>query len=233
MFLTKFLPVNDIRKCLKGDYKCVASVITDFTQEHSDGYEEWNVKGFNPLEVEKIDINSKSSSSVNVHLQILNAKIYGFKGLHNTRVKGFGEDIRGPHVIYTDADILSLLGDYTVSGKVLILPIRGAGKCNVTYIQPKYEVKFKGEPVNIDGRTHLKIVDFKLNMKINKFFVNLENLFNDAKISKEMNVFFNENWEDIFKELKDPICRGIEGHVRDVYSAVFKTVPYDELFLEK
>lgn len=208
-------------------------MISNFSVEHSDGFEAWNVKAFNPLEVDKVDISSKGSSSVNIHLQILNAKLYGFKGLRNTRVKGFGDDIRGPHVIYADAEILSLLGDYTVSGKVLILPIRGTGKCNVTYIQPKYEVKFIGEPVVVNGRTHLRIVDFKLNMKISRSIVNLENLFNDARISKGMNLFFNENWEDIFKELKDPICRGIEGHIRDVYSEVFKAVPYDELFLKQ
>lgn len=208
-------------------------MFTEFTADHSEGFDTWNVDGFNPLEVKKIDINSKGSSSVNIHLQILNAKIYGFKGMNTTKIKGFGEDIRGPHVVYSEGEIMSLLGDYTVGGKVLILPIRGAGKCNVTYIQPKYEVKFKGEPVVKDGKTYMKIVDFKLNMKIKKFIVYYENLFNDSRISKEMNVFFNENWEDIFKELKDPICRGIEGHIQGVYSKVFQSIPYDELFLEQ
>lgn len=143
------LPGEEIRKCSKGDHKCITSVFTEFAEDHSDGFEGWNVKGFNPLEVDKIDINSKGSSSVNIHLQILNAKIYGFKGMNTTKVKGFGDDIRGPHVIYSDSQILSLLGDYTVDGKVLILPIRGDGKCNVTYVLPKYEVKFTGEPLTL------------------------------------------------------------------------------------
>lgn len=207
-------------------------MFTEFTADYTEGYKEWNVKGFNPLEVDKIDINSNTSSSVNIHLQILNAKIFGFKKMNATKIKGFGDEIRGPHVLYADADFLSLLGGYTVGGKVLILPIRGAGRCNVTYVKPKYEVKFIGEPMEKNGRTHLKITDFKLNMKIKKFIVYFENLFNDVKISKQLNIFFNENWEDIFKELKDPICRGIEGHIRDVYSEVFNKVPYDDLFLK-
>lgn len=218
---------------MKGDSQCIASVFTEVGADYSDGFQKWNIQGFNPLEVDKIDINSTGSSSVNIHLQILNAQIYGFKGMKTTKVKGFSEDIEGPHVVYSDAEMLSVLGDYTAGGRVLILPIRGAGKCNVTYIQPKYEVKFKGEAEIVNGKKYLKIVDFKLNMKIKKSIVNFDNLFNDAKISQELNLFFNENWMDIFKELKDPICRGIEGHIRDVYSAVFKSVPYDDLFLDK
>lgn len=46
--------------------------------------------------------------------------------------RGFGKDIAKKHELQVDAEKLSLEGPYEIKGKVLILPISGSGKSNLT-----------------------------------------------------------------------------------------------------
>jgi len=45
---------------------------------------------------------------------------------------GFGKDLTGKHEVRIIAKTFSLVGPYNINGKVLILPISGTGKSNMT-----------------------------------------------------------------------------------------------------
>lgn len=52
--------------------------------------------------------------------------------LNSSTSSGFGKDLTGPHALYIGGDYVALAGKYEVQGRVLLLPINGAGDSNIT-----------------------------------------------------------------------------------------------------
>lgn len=46
--------------------------------------------------------------------------------------RGFDENIEGKYEFRARGPQVSLLGPYTISGKILVLPIQGEGQSNIT-----------------------------------------------------------------------------------------------------
>lgn len=64
-----------------------------------------------------------------------------------------------------------------------------------------------------------------------RFIPHFTNLFNDEKLSKNMNLFLQQNSDDIFREVKVSIENAVAGVVKDVLSGPFGKFPYKDLFL--
>lgn len=65
-------------------------------------------------------------------------------------------------------------------------------------------------------------------------WVHFDNLYNgDQILGNTTNLFLNENWEDIFNELKGTIFEAFALIVQQVLNNIFGKVPYEELFLSK
>lgn len=198
----------------------------------SGGEDSISLEKFNPLEVKALRINTDASNPVFLDLRVTEGKLSGLQGMKVTKAKGFGKNLEGPHSLTSTGNKVSLIGKYTANGKVLLLPVRGDGPSNFTFLDPIYVVKFKGEPVEKNGKTYLKIKDFDLKIKISRMITQVDNLFNDPVLSKEMNKFFNENWSEIYGELRVSINKAMSEHFERVYRGVFDNIPYNELFTE-
>jgi hypothetical protein len=87
-----------------------------------------------PLFIKKIGIDQGGSGPVNLKLDLSNAQMEGFSQLKFRSIQGLGKnidkakiDIKYFHPLY------ALTGDYKANGKVLILPVQGEGKANITF----------------------------------------------------------------------------------------------------
>jgi hypothetical protein len=60
--------------------------------------------------------------------------------------------------------------------------------------------------------------------------MNFENLFNDKALSDNMNMFLNENWQELLAELKPNIATTFGEIIENVINNVFSKRPYKELF---
>lgn len=59
----------------------------------------------------------------------------------------------------------------------------------------------------------------------------LSNLYNgDKLLGDNTNLFLNENWRDIFNEIKKSVFSAFAQIGENVITNVFSKVPYDELF---
>ncbi|KAL5283723.1 to.2 family protein [Megaselia abdita] len=221
---------DTIKKCPYEDHKCIEEMATIIMDKFSNGEESIHLENFNPLEVKQLRINTDATNPVYLDLRVTEAVLTGLKGMKISKAKGFGKDLKGPHSLTSTGKAVSLVGKYTANGKVLLLPVRGDGPSNFTFLDPIYTVKFKGEPVEKNGKTYLKVKDFDLKINISRMITRVDNLFNDPILSKEMNKFFNENWSEIYGELRQAINRAMSDHFERVYRGVFDNVPYDELF---
>lgn len=57
---------------------------------------------------------------------------YNHRSLWIVSFRGFDENIEGKYELRAKGPQVSLLGPYTIAGKILILPIQGEGQSNIT-----------------------------------------------------------------------------------------------------
>lgn len=148
---------------------------------------------------------------------------------------GFGRDPdKNQHEVFGRVPKLSLHGDYKVNGRVLILPIQGDGKASLVFENVNMSAKFKPIFIEKKGKQYLQAgSSFKLDFDMENMQIKLTNLFNgDKALGDNMNVFLNENWRDILKELKPAISYAIEEVFKSIVNRIFNKVPYYEMFLE-
>uniref|UniRef100_A0A1A9WGV7 Haemolymph juvenile hormone binding protein n=1 Tax=Glossina brevipalpis TaxID=37001 RepID=A0A1A9WGV7_9MUSC len=208
---------NDPKPCNYGDSECDNSI---------------NMLSIDPLITDKIRINQGAENPVNIDITFSNSKVYGLSTSVAHDIKGFGKDLKTKHEIFFKVPgSISLIGDYIVKGKVLILPLQGEGKSNMTLVEPECRISFIGGSVEKDGNIYMKPEKFHMHVNIKRSIYNFENLFNgDKALGDNMNKFLNENWKDIFDETKDSISKEFGVVVKHVIEQVFAKYPYAKYF---
>lgn len=100
-------------------------------------------------------------------------------------------------------------------------------------VRPTVVLKeLQGKPFEKNGKTYMKLERVIITIdKVEKMYIQLENLFNGNKqLSDQMNIFLNENWSDIIKELMPAIESALEAVVKEIGNRLFSKIPYAEFF---
>lgn len=84
------------------------------------------------------------------------------------------------------------------------------------------------------GKQYMQTSDaFKLDFDMANAQIHFTNLFNgDKALGDNMNLFLNENWRDILKELKPAITYAIEEVLKSIINRIFNKVSYYDMFLD-
>lgn len=118
-----------------------------------------------------------------------------------------------------------------MDGKVLILPVQGKGQSNLTLLNNESSIKFTGKPVTKNGKVYLQTDDLKLSVQPEKMIVQFGNMFNgDPVLGPTTNQFLNENWSDIYKELRPSVEAAFGKVVETLINNVFASVQYKNAF---
>ncbi|XP_013113707.1 protein takeout [Stomoxys calcitrans] len=224
---------TDPKPCSHGDTECVAKLIEFFIHEKSQGDASINLAGIDPLQIKEIHIKQGAESPVNIELDFKDNQIIGLKDAKVVKVKGFGKDLTKKHDIHLVVPQIDLVGNYKVDGKILILPISGKGTNNITLFNTDLRIQFTGVSMEKDGSTYMNIEKFRLDLDPKGMHFKIDNLFNgDKALGDNMNLFLNENWQDIFREIKASITSAFGQIFQSVISHVFTKYPYDKYFVE-
>lgn len=71
-------------------------------------------------------------------------------------------------------------------------------------------------------------------MTLTRLYMYFENLYNgDKLLGPATNQFINENWQDIYGELKQSILKSMALVLQDATNKAFSKVPYEDLFLKE
>jgi len=124
-----------------------------------------------------------------------------------------------------------MIGDYEMSGRILLLPITGNGKANITLINTKIEHRLIGEPFEKDGVKYMRLKEYRVVFDPKRVYMHFDNLFNDKTLSQTMNRFLNDNWETVFSELKVGYAKSFGIIFRDLSNKLFEKIPFDNIFL--
>lgn len=96
-----------------------------------------------------------------------------------------------------------------------------------------FYVRFNGKAVTRNGKTYLKAENVKLSFSLSRMIFHLTNLYNgDKLLGANTNLFLNENWLDIFTEIKKSVFSAFSQISESVLNNIFTKVPYDELFYQ-
>ncbi|KAH8283812.1 hypothetical protein KR054_002499, partial [Drosophila jambulina] len=218
---------DDPQPCNYGDGKCIANFINSLLSKRS-GEEDpsLNLRRLDPMMVQRMVIDQPSNNGVGISLNFTDNLVHGFKDIRVVGVKGFGKNLTEEHAIKMVGKSMSLVGPYSVKGKVLILPVSGSGHTNNKAI-----IRFSGQPLEKDGETYLDVTDVKLTLKPGSISFLFTNLFNgDKALADSVNAFVNENSEVIYQEASASIDQAFQQLFLDLIKGVFAHRPYAKLF---
>lgn len=184
-----------------------------------------------PLFITSLTVN-QGSRQIGLAMTIKNFNIYG---LRNTKFKRARTELEKQHIEW-DFEIprVEILGQYDISGKVLILPIVGTGDANVTITNLKITYKYDWTYVTRNGKQYMNVTTSKLLFENGKTYFDLKNLFNGDKIlGPQMNFFLNDNWQEVTRELGPAVGDAIGEVFRQLLTSIAELVPWEYIYPEK
>ncbi|XP_054726281.1 protein takeout-like [Anastrepha obliqua] len=221
------------KPCKFGDKTCIMNTIEYLMHEKSQGFASLNLVKTEPLRVAKIVMKQGGESPVNIDLTFTNNDVTGFSEIKMNNVKGFGKELTTKHDLYVTAPVLSLIGDYSIKGRVLVLPITGTGTSNITMVNVKIHIQFTGAPMQKSDGIYMNVKDVRLRVDPSRMIFNFDNLFNGDKVLGDtMNNFLNENWKDIYEEVRATFANAFAQIFSALIHKVFSKYPYEKYFLE-
>uniref|UniRef100_A0A1B0CZX5 Uncharacterized protein n=2 Tax=Phlebotomus papatasi TaxID=29031 RepID=A0A1B0CZX5_PHLPP len=212
----------------------MTQVAQNLIKDHYNGLPSLNLLPLDPVTIKTISIENSGNKAVNIRLVFHNVTLHGLKDIAIKKITGFPKDFEGSkNEVEFIAPIIQLVGQYSINGKVLILPIQGNGQSNFTLENVKIRVRFTGKKVTKNQKDYFQTDDTKITMTTTKLWLNFDNLYNGDKLLGETtNAFLNENWMDIFNELKPDISKSYASAIQTIINNIFAKLPYREYFIE-
>ncbi|XP_017052725.1 protein takeout isoform X1 [Drosophila ficusphila] len=249
---------SGIEKCAITDEQCLVNGVNYVLRNYAQsGIKQLGLIPLDPLHIKKFKIARNPHSPVNIDLSFHEVDLLGLQQAVAKRVSGFKSDLGHPIELVMSVPEIVVKGPYSVDGRVLILPITGKGNAEIKL--SKYRLLFRfimqlnlNSIYNInptvktkvralikfrrvskgDHQTFAEVVDIKVDIDPAHVTYHLENLFNGQKdLSENMHVLINENWQDIFTELKPGIGEAFALIAKAVLDRIFGKLPLEQLFL--
>ncbi|XP_065371506.1 protein takeout [Calliphora vicina] len=209
--------------------KCLVDAVNKAIQVLKPGNKEFGIPPLEPLAVKSLIIDA-GTAPINLRQTMKNVLVNDM--ISTSKIKRYRTDLDN-HLIICDSvtDRIEMLGDYEMSGRILLLPITGSGRANITLVSSKIEHRLIGEPFEKDGVKYMRLKDYRVSFSPKRVYMHFENLFNDATLSQTMNRFLNDNWETVFNELKTGYAKSFGKIFREISNRLFENVPMDLMFL--
>jgi len=222
-----------IHKCRIGDTECIKATTNVVLKEFFSGEPRIALAAVDPLKISRMQLKQGGSSPVNIELNFHDVELRGLQHFTCIHMEGFTENPEGVYDMKFKGPKLVLSGPYSINGQILVLPIRGSGMSNFTLYDPELHVRFNGKVKNKNGKVHLYTDDLRMTFKISKMQAYFGNLFNgDRLLGETTNRFLNENWKDIFNEIKGSIFDAFSLITQSMLNSMWSHHDYKRLFLE-
>lgn len=220
-----------MKKCKIDDYACMiedTNILLKKNDFHSFGF-----PTFDPLLIEKMDIEQGGNRSVTINLKFRKVHLRGMADAKMYKISGFEADPDKNKIeMRFKTPKGTIEGPYAINGKMLILPIQGKGNITLELYNLDVALKFLTKKVIKDGKIYMGIEKSKLRYTVTGARVKFTNLFNGDKVlGDNMNAFLNENWQILLDELQKPISDGFGEVFRSMMDQIVLSTPYEDLFL--
>ncbi|XP_063224136.1 protein takeout-like [Bacillus rossius redtenbacheri] len=194
------------------------------------GDAKYHIPVLDPLHLKHIEI-TQGTGPVKISLALDDLDLTGLNDVELKSVN-FGVNQRDIGIeVLIKVPALTFESKYKIVGQVLILPIKGDGDMNVRFENTQVMIKISYDLAKKeDGKEYMKLHDSSLHFKITKAIFEFKNLFNgDKTLGDNMNLFLNENWQEVLTELKPVLLEAIKPVLLPIIDNLFTAVPFDEV----
>ncbi|XP_020811587.1 protein takeout [Drosophila serrata] len=225
---------SGIQRCEIQDQNCVKNGVNHVLRNFAKtGIKELALIPLDPLHVTTFKIARNPNSPVNIDLSFHEVDILGLHLGNAKQVSGFTPDLSRKVELIMDVPEIIVKGPYAVDGRVLILPIVGKGKAVIRLKDCKIRAQIKFKAVHKgEHQTFAEVESASVDIDPSHVTYHLEGLFNGQKeLSDNMHVLINENWHEIFNELKPSIGEAFGLITKSVLGRIFGKLPLEHLFV--
>ncbi|XP_026275999.2 protein takeout-like isoform X2 [Frankliniella occidentalis] len=226
----------DIKRCARTDpkfFSCLRDAVQDTLPKLKNGLPKLGLPPLDPLLVSELRI-SQGDGPVGLNLVFKDLVTTGL--LDNDKVYNTEIDLENLTINATFLFPRAIAtSNYTVNGRVLLLPVTGAGGSKVVLKDCTCKWHIQGKRIKKkDGKEYMDIQTTEIKMTPKKMELQLDNLFGgDPRLGTTMNRVLNDNWELVYNEIGSSFEIAYAEVVRQHARSLFLHVPLDELFPEK
>ncbi|KAK3927384.1 Protein takeout [Frankliniella fusca] len=227
------LPSN-FKRCRADDPKlneCLRVAVEDAFHKMKDGISSLGVLPVDPLKVDRIKIN-QGQGSVSLNMDLSNIII---SGLAHTSMTNYSADLPNG-ILRTETFTKTLRMDFNhvVGGRILLLPIRGAGPGTITLSDLTVHHYLKSVPkTKKDGKTYWNLQEYKVKFIPKHISMDFKGLFGgDGRLGDQLNTFLNQNALIIYEEIGGAFEDAFSAVFKEVTTRVFSKVPYNDIFIK-
>lgn len=231
----KSLP-SYLKSCKRKDpalNKCVKEMLETLIKRSPKGLPELKIPQMEPFVIPKVTVDQGSSEAVNLKATFNDLTTTGLTKAQVTDVKVVLE----PEPSFDFAfhiPALRMESNYIIDGKVLVVPIKGSGRSDVNLTDVTGRVKLGAKFVEKNGKKHIQLTKRDMELGTKNAHFHFDNLFDGNKeLGETTNTFINENWREIYKEVKPVVAETIANVARTYLKNVLDEYSYDDIFPEK
>ncbi|XP_021930050.1 protein takeout isoform X2 [Zootermopsis nevadensis] len=127
--------------------------------------------------------------------------------------------------------MLYTVAQYEVSGRILLIPIKGNGPFYGNWSECTAHVTLDGDLEDRSGFKFVRFNTLRIVFTMGKGRVELRNLFNGDKVLGDaVNSAINSNFKQVLKELQHPIEKALEDAILEIANDCVRDFTYDQLF---
>ncbi|XP_053985809.1 protein takeout-like [Hylaeus volcanicus] len=209
--------------------QCLSNAVRDAIVSLAGGLKSFKILPIEPLAVDSVKIG-ESQGSVTLRQEYRNIKLHGLT--KNLQIKNYHIDW-DKCLLSSDSfnPQVDFIANYRVDGKILLLPVKGSGKSNITMHNLKSHNDIYCEKYQKNGDTYLRIKKYVVKFFPAQVTLRFDNLFDgDTILGEQMNRFINENSNLLFKELQSPYEETFGLVFTKIANDIFSRVPFNKIF---
>ncbi|KAH8294841.1 hypothetical protein KR018_003528 [Drosophila ironensis] len=191
------------------------------------GIPELYIPRMEPLIVPEVKMD-QDSGAIYLHSVYRNVKV---SGISNHTVNDLRlQPSKLKFILSLTFPKLHMESDYSIKGKIMMMPLLGDGHCVVELKNIKLQTELVGQEYKKNGANYLKIKNVEVQYQLSDVNINLGNLFNgDKALGERMNQFLNENWKALAEEVRPLMTKALVDILRASVDKLFSAFSYDEL----
>uniref|UniRef100_A0A1B0CU11 Uncharacterized protein n=2 Tax=Lutzomyia longipalpis TaxID=7200 RepID=A0A1B0CU11_LUTLO len=192
--------------------QCMIRSIEQLRPKLAEGIPELDIPRLEPIDLGDLLV-AGSNTQNGLTITAKDIQSYGASNFHIKQIEviEYGQHYKLqlllPH-LYTK-------GRYSIDGRVLLLPIKGAGKFTGNFTRSTADVTMILEPREISGNDHIILKKLQIKIKVGKGSMYLENLFGgDKTLGDIVNDTINQNFEVVSRDIIPLIEKALEKHFK-------------------
>ncbi|KAF5283931.1 hypothetical protein FQR65_LT13692 [Abscondita terminalis] len=217
-----------IHVCSKNDphlHQCVIAAVEELRPYLVRGVPELNIPAIEPLVMNELI----SEETTGLRLTADNVKAYGCSDFFVRDVRMNFDDQTYEYDV--DLPLLIINAHYNITGKILMMPIKGEGPFQANITNCKSKTKLKGELYEKDDEMYLRYKEMTVHVTIEGGDVKIENLFNGDKLLNDIvNDSINKNFDVLLHELLPVIERSLGSTFLRIANAIVEPYTFKQLF---